>query len=240
MNRHCAPSTIQNADHRLDILSGFIEQMVAKDPEMHPHGRRTAQFAVALGAALELGGDALTELYYAGVLHDIGKLTLPDQLLHKDGPLSADEYTLVQSHPRAAAQLLEPFASLRGVAILIAHHHEHWDGSGYPFGLRGELIPLGSRILAVTDTYDALTSGQCHRPVHEKDSAVRLLQILAGTQLEPTLVSLWGTLAAADAFDRPLDATPLRTLQEATGRSVPTALARVGPLRMLGGPPLPL
>jgi HD-GYP domain-containing protein (c-di-GMP phosphodiesterase class II) len=240
MNGYCAPPTIQNADNRPDILSCFIEQMAAKDPEMHPHGRRTAQFAVALGSALGLRGDALVDLYYAGVLHDIGKLMLPDALLHKDGPLSADEYTLVQSHPRAATQLLEPFASLRGVAVLIAHHHEHWDGSGYPFGLRGELIPLGARILAVTDTYDALTSGQCHRPVHEKDSAVRLLRILAGTQLEPALVSLWETLAATNAFDCALDATPLRSLQEATGRSVPTARARVGPLRMLGGPPLPL
>lgn len=237
MKRDFAPFVTPDADNRADVLSFFIARMAAKDPEMHPHGQRTARFAVALGATLGLNAEELADLYYAGALHDIGKLMLPEAILRKAGPLSADEYTLVQSHPRAAAQMLESFACLRGVAVLIAHHHEHWDGSGYPFGLRRDLIPLGSRILAVTDTYDALISAQCHRPAHDKHSALRLVEIMAGTQLDPALVSLWKTLVKAEIFDGAVDALLSNASQEAIGRSVPTALSRVGPLRNPRRPP---
>src|SRR5687767_8556530 len=153
--------TLEN--HPLDTESGILRSLIGRmrdrDMEMLAHGDRTARFAVALGTALGLEGTALIELQHAGLLHDIGKLTVPDTLLRKKEPLTADEYVLVQSHPRAGARLLESFPVLHGPAILIAHHHEHWNGSGYPFGLRGEMIPLGSRILAVADAFDALTSG---------------------------------------------------------------------------------
>lgn len=136
--------------------------------------------------------------------------------------------------------LLEPFPSLCEAAILIAHHHEHWDGSGYPFGLRGEFIPLGSRILAVADTFDVLISGhcRCHRAALDKKSALGLLQVLTGTQLEPALVSLWATLAMP-THRTTGSATSPRDEQDAIGRVVLPPLLEWGPSEFVGGPPLP-
>ncbi|HET8580728.1 MAG TPA: HD domain-containing phosphohydrolase, partial [Nitrospiraceae bacterium] len=129
--------------------------------------------------------------------HDIGKLTLPEEILWKDGPLTADEYALVQCHPRAGASLLEPIPFLRIPAILIAHHHERWDGTGYPYGIRGRFIPLGSRILAVADTFDALTSSLSYRQCLSPESATRLLRVVAGSQLDSDLVEVFAGLAPA-------------------------------------------
>ena len=142
--------------------------------------------------------DELNDLCLASLLHDIGVLTLPRYLLDKGGPLSDEEYALLQSHPRAGAELLAPIPILRTAALWIAHHHERWDGFGYPYGLRGELIPLGARILAVADTFDALTSPQPYRPALDRKSATRLLRELAGSQLDPNLVAAFMRIAMAE------------------------------------------
>jgi HD-GYP domain-containing protein (c-di-GMP phosphodiesterase class II) len=143
-----------------------------------------------------LGETDLLDLYLAALLHDLGKLVLPDEILEKDGPLTAEEYVRVQRHPRAAADLLEPISSLRVPAVLIAHHHERWDGTGYPCSVRGPLIPLGSRILAVADTFNALTSNRPHRPACDPESALCLLETVAGSQLDPKLVKMFVGLMA--------------------------------------------
>lgn len=218
------------------LLTSLIGRMRERDPEMLAHGDRTAQFAVALGRALDLDGTALIELHYAGLLHDIGKLTLPDKLLRKNGPLTADEYAVVQSHPRAGARLLESFTFLRGPAVLIAHHHEHWNGSGYPFGLRGDLIPIGSRILAVADAFDALTSGHSTGLAYDNNAALRLLHALAGSQLEPKLVTLWDALARRLP---PPHRIPSVDTRPEGGLCLPP-LIEWGPSDLIGGPPLPL
>jgi len=229
--------TLEN--HPLDTESGILRSLIGRmrdrDMEMLAHGDRTARFAVALGTALGLEGTALIELQHAGLLHDIGKLTVPDTLLRKKEPLTADEYVLVQSHPRAGARLLESFPVLHGPAILIAHHHEHWNGSGYPFGLRGEMIPLGSRILAVADAFDALTSGHSTRFAHDKDAALRLLHALAGSQLEPKLVTLWDAVARRLPQ---LHHTPSMDERPEGGLCLP-ALIEWSPSACCGGPPLP-
>ena len=162
---------------------------------LRDHGIRTARYAVPLGQAAGFAPDELNDLCLASLLHDIGLLTLPLHILDKDGPLSDTEYALVQSHPRAGAELLAPIPFLRTAALWIAHHHERWDGCGYPYGLRGELIPLGSRILAIADTFDSLTSPQPFRPPLETGIAVRLLGDLAGPQLDPALVPVFVRLA---------------------------------------------
>ncbi len=148
----------------------------------------------------------LVHLRCAALLHDIGKLALPRELFDKDGPFTAEEYALVQCHPRAGAMLLADIPSLQVPAVWIAHHHERWDGCGYPYGLRGSLIPLGSRVLAVADTFDALTSPCAFRPVRDPASAIRLLRVGAGSQLDPTLVDAFAYQA-------------LRLLNAVTGRS---------------------
>ncbi|MBI4401313.1 MAG: HD domain-containing protein [Nitrospirae bacterium] len=177
----------------IEMLLALLRTMETHNPG---HGDRTANYAVALGNAVGLARADLIHLHYAALLHDIGKLTVPDEILEKDGPLTGEEYALVQSHPRAAAELLEPISFLRVQTVLIAHHHERWDGTGYPYGLRGSFIPLGSRILAVADTFDALTSNRPYQPARHPESALRLLQRIAGSQLDPELVKVFVGLTA--------------------------------------------
>lgn len=181
---------------QVEVVRALKQELERKQREISAHGDRTANYAVALGATVGLSEAALLDLYFAVLLHDIGRLTLPKDLLRKQEPLTAEEYTLVQCHPRAGAELLEPIPFLRVPAILIAHHHERWDGAGYPYGLKGPFIPLGSRILAVADTFDALTSDHPYDPARDPESAMRLLQIVAGSQLDPELVEAFIELTA--------------------------------------------
>ncbi|TAJ25175.1 MAG: HD domain-containing protein, partial [Nitrospirae bacterium] len=172
-------------------LLSLLQTMATQRPHLLGHGDRTASYALLLGTAVELSAADLIHLHYAALLHDIGQLTLPDELLKKDGPLTAEEYEQVQSHPRAGAELLEPISFLQIPALWIAHHHERWDGTGYPYGLPGPFIPLGSRILAVADTFDALTSNRPDGQLYNQESALRLLRMVAGSQLDPTLVEVF-------------------------------------------------
>lgn len=174
-----------------DAIEALMGLMTAISPRLASHGIRTAQYAVTLAKAAGLDSAEFLPLHWAGLLHDIGTLTLPDDLLHKESPLTAEEYALVQSHPRAGAELLAVIPSLQIAAVWIAHHHERWDGCGYPYGLRGPFIPIGSRILAVADTFDALATARCSAATREPRSALRLLQVVAGSQLDPELVELF-------------------------------------------------
>ncbi len=189
------PSTMEHlASSPIDALLTVIHLIESADRKLAGHGIRTARYAVPLGQAAGFAPEELNDLCLASLLHDIGVLALPAHILDKDGPLSDKEYALVQSHPRAGAELLAPIPFLRTAALWIAHHHERWDGCGYPYGLRGELIPLGSRILAVADTFDSLTSPQSFRPPLDMGVAVRLLGGLAGSQLDPALVPVFTAL----------------------------------------------
>jgi len=181
-------SSYSQTQLEVTLLFSLLQTMATQQPYLLGHGDRTASYALLLGKAAGLQAADLIHLHYAALLHDIGQLTLPDELLKKDGPLTDDEYEIVQSHPRAGAQLLEPISFLRVPALWIAHHHERWDGCGYPYGLRGRLIPLGSRILAVADTFDALTSDRSSGVARNTETALDLLQVVAGSQLDPELV----------------------------------------------------
>jgi HD-GYP domain-containing protein (c-di-GMP phosphodiesterase class II) len=171
------------------------------DRRLKGHGIRTAHYAVRLGHAVGFSSVELNDLCLASLLHDIGLLAIPRALLHKEEPLTDEEYALFQSHPRAGAELLAPIAVLRRPALWIAHHHERWDGFGYPYGLRGELIPLGARILAVADTFDSLTSAQPYRPCQSVATALQLLELIAGSQLDPDLVKTFVRLPGLDRDD---------------------------------------
>jgi HD-GYP domain-containing protein (c-di-GMP phosphodiesterase class II) len=175
----------------IDALHVLIDMIERVESRLKGHGIRTARYAVTLGRAVGLSATELNDLCLASLLHDIGLLTVPQTLLEKDGMLTAEEYALVQSHSRAGAELLEPIPFLRVPALWIAHHHERWDGFGYPYGLRGSLIPLGARILAIADTFDSLVSPHWNGQSHDTKSALCLLQLLAGSQLDPELVDVF-------------------------------------------------
>ena len=166
---------------QLRRLTRRIETLI---PGHFGHGERTAHYARMLGEVSSLTENQQIELHYAALLHDIGLLTLPGRLLDETAARSLDDYALIQSHPREGAALLSPYRFLSEAARLIAHHHERWDGAGYPYGLRGAYIPLAARILAIADVFDAIAirSTSLHR-------ALRTLQASAGSQFDPILTA---------------------------------------------------
>lgn len=181
------------AASRRDVESILVRQ-VSKEldralPWQAGHAARTAAAAVLIGEACGLDALATHDLKLAALLHDIGLLMLPAQLRSGSESLDPASYVAIQHHPRLGANLLEPFVFLREAAIMIAHHHERWDGSGYPYGIRGEFIPLGARILAVADAFESIQiPGAWDRAMRDR-VALRILRIASGTQFDPAVVN---------------------------------------------------
>ena len=179
---------------RRDVESILVQQVTKKLdhalPWQYGHGRRTAEISVLIGQAVGLTPGELHDLELAAFLHDIGLLMLPAHLARNRDPLEPEAYVAIQNHSRLGATLLEPFSFLREASILIAHHHERWDGSGYPYGIRGAFIPLGARILAIADAFDAIqVPGVCCRS-RRQAIALRIIQVSAGSQFDPELVQI--------------------------------------------------
>ncbi|MDO9118448.1 MAG: HD domain-containing phosphohydrolase [Nitrospira sp.] len=152
------------------------------------HGRRTATIALAVAREIGLSSDDLHHLTLAAYLHDVGLLMLPPGLMDSTAFLEPDTYVAVQNHCRIGAALLEPYAFLQEAAILVAYHHERWDGTGYPYGIRGPFIPLGARILSVADAFDAIQVPEATDSPLRDLIASRILRVAAGTQFDPTIV----------------------------------------------------
>ncbi|MDX1411282.1 MAG: HD domain-containing phosphohydrolase [Nitrospirales bacterium] len=131
---------------------------------------------------------------YAAYLHDVGKLSIPSEILTKQEPLSSQEYHQLQSHPSAALTLLESWPFLKTASIWIAHHHERWDGSGYPNGLKGAFIPLGSRIIAIADTFDVLTVRNPEEAETAWDVCLSIIKWYSGSQFDPELMDIFSKL----------------------------------------------
>ncbi|TKS60505.1 MAG: hypothetical protein EWM73_03095 [Nitrospira sp.] len=178
---------------RRDVESILVRQVGREIDRALPwqagHGRRTAAISLLVGQAIGLAPGELHDLKLAALLHDIGLLMLPHHLTIGVNRLDSESYVTVQNHPRLGATLLEPFFFLREASVLIAHHHERWDGSGYPYGIRGRFIPLGARILAIADAYDAIKVPDAD-PAVRNLVALRILQVASGTQFDPELVAV--------------------------------------------------
>jgi response regulator RpfG family c-di-GMP phosphodiesterase len=157
-------------------------------PMQAGHGRRTAAIAGLIGQAVSLTSGELHDLKLASLLHDIGLLMLPAHLAESRDSLDPESYVTIQNHSRLGASLLEPFFFLQQASVLIAHHHERWDGSGYPYGIRGKFIPLGARILSIADTFDAIQVPDVPCPDTRNKIALRILRVASGTQFDPTPV----------------------------------------------------
>lgn len=181
---------------RRDVESILVRQICREIDRALPwqagHSRRTAAISLLIGQAVGLTTGELHDLKLAAFLHDIGLLMLPPELTIGVSRLDPDSYVTVQNHPRHGASLLEPFFFLRKATVLIAHHHERWDGSGYPYGVRGRFIPLGSRILSIADAFDAIRIPEVLNRATRNRIALRILRVAAGTQFDPELVdALW-------------------------------------------------
>ncbi len=173
----------------VDALLTIAGAVEARDGYTGGHIERVTRYAVATGRVLEIGDQMLRHLWVAGLLHDLGKVAIPDQILGKPGRLTAEEYGIIQQHPSIGAAILERSPFLRPALPGVLHHHERWDGAGYPCGLRGEEISLEGRILAVADTYDAIVTTRPYRDRQPPDVAVREILRCAGSQFDPAVVS---------------------------------------------------
>ena len=157
----------------LHSLARMVEQ---RDSHTAGHCERLALSAVALGVAMRLDSASLLSLYVGGYLHDVGKVGIPDSVLFKPGKLTAEEWEIMRAHPVRGEEICRPLKSLRAVLPLIRHHHERWDGTGYPDGLRGTEIPLLARVLQVVDIYDALTNPRPYKHAYSSAHALEILQ----------------------------------------------------------------
>ena len=170
-------------------LLGLANALEAKDSYTRGHSERVAALSRRLASALGLSPAIVDTVGQAGLLHDIGKIGVPEAILRKPGSLSSEEWQIMRGHSVIGAQIVAPFEFFEGAARVIRHHHERWDGSGYPDGLMGEDIPLEARIVAVADVFDALTSERSYRPALTRDAARALLLQEAGRALDATIVA---------------------------------------------------
>ena len=179
---------LQQASFR--SLLGLANALEAKDAYTRGHSERVAALARRIALAAGVASGPADIIAQAGLLHDLGKIGIPEHVLRKPGPLSEEEWAVMRRHPIVGAQIVAPLEFFAEGAVIVRHHHERHDGSGYPDGLRGELIPLGARIVAVADVYDALTSDRPYRARLARDEAVRRLDVEAGQTLDARLTEL--------------------------------------------------
>ena len=172
-------------------LLGLANAIEAKDAYTRGHSSRVARLSRDLALAAGLARPAAETVSQAGLLHDLGKIGVPEAVLTKEGALTAEEWHVMRRHPIISAQIVAPLEFFDQGAVILRHHHERYDGSGYPDGLRGETIPLGARIVAVADVYDALTSDRPYRQRLSHADAVRHLQEQADQTLDGRLVQLF-------------------------------------------------
>jgi len=208
MVRHkLAINSLEEAESILFALAQAIEQ---RDAYTAGHCERLAGYSVAIGMALGLPRTQLLALHRGGFLHDIGKISIPDAILHKPGSLTAEEWALVKRHPIKGEEICSEMKSLRPVLPIIRSHHERWDGSGYPDGLRGNQIPLVARILQISDIYDALTTARPYKPALPPAEALGILKEEAKRGWrDPELVAVFGELHRAGVIDKSRSTFPI-------------------------------
>lgn len=192
----------------IECLTTALE---ARDAYSYGHSERVADMVSDLGKKIGLRRKELEIVHIAAHLHDIGKIGVPDNILRKPGKLFPHEWAQVRRHPEIGAQILSKSRYLRDVARMVLHHHERWDGKGYPAGLKGEEIPLGARLIAVCDTVDAMTSERPYRLPFSWDECLAEIKACKATQLDAVLVDkaeeLWPRWKAR--YQRPMPAGPV-------------------------------
>jgi putative nucleotidyltransferase with HDIG domain len=170
-------------------LEGWSRALDLRDKETEGHTQRVMDLTVELARAMGLREEELVHVRRGALLHDIGKMGIPDHILLKPGPLTDDEWVIMRKHPRYALDLLSPIAYLHRALDIPYAHHEKWDGTGYPRGLQGEGIPRTARIFAVIDVWDALRSDRPYRSAWSQDKALTYIQEQAGRHFDPAVVA---------------------------------------------------
>ena len=194
------PSSIMNMANRIEELKtenqlicemaakSILRALDAKDHYTFDHSMRVCYFSMVVGKELELNDEEMYELQLSSLFHDIGKIGTPDAVLNKPTRLSDEEFKIMREHPGQSYQILKEFTVFQKVAKYALHHHERYDGRGYPAGLKGEQIPLFSRIILIADTFDAMTSSRVYRKGLNYEHAFNELIEFSGSQFDPGLV----------------------------------------------------
>jgi putative nucleotidyltransferase with HDIG domain len=179
-------------------LTALMSALDARDRETEGHSIRVSRLACLLGEAMGLNGHQLKALERGALLHDIGKIGISDTILHKPGKLTDDEWRLMRIHPDIGARIVEGIPFLQDTLPVIRYHHERWDGSGYPVGLRDKDIPIQARIFAVADVFDALTSKRTYREKSTAEEALQYLREQAGVLFDPAIVEALAKIPYAE------------------------------------------
>jgi putative nucleotidyltransferase with HDIG domain len=192
---------LQRERHRLERVSTatlevLVNALEAKDPYLRGHSARVADLSANIATEMGLSEEDVERVRMAGRLHDLGKIGTRDAVVNKEGPLTADEFEHVKQHVIIGAQILAPLVHLGDIVAMVKSHHERFDGSGYPDGLRGEDVPMGGRIIAVAEVYDALTTARPYQEKMTPEQAVERMADLSGTVLDPRVYAALVRLVA--------------------------------------------
>ena len=182
---------ITSLERATQIVAALANAVEAKDLGLVHHCRWLAHHAARVGASVGLRNEELEAVAYGALLHDVGKIGVPEHLLRKEGPLSEDEWILMRRHPEIGERICRPLRASRIFAPIIRHHHERFGGDGYPDGLRGDRIPLGARIVTIADAYEAMVHGRPYQPAQAHERARDELLRLRGKQFDPELVPVF-------------------------------------------------
>jgi HD-GYP domain-containing protein (c-di-GMP phosphodiesterase class II) len=180
------------------LAMAMVEAVEAKDPYTRGHSERVHHLSMEIGRAIGLGAEELQDLHWGSLLHDVGKIGIPDAILCKPARLTKDEYTFIMVHPERSYEILRHIDQLKNAVPGARHHQEMWDGSGYPHGLAGDRIPLHARIMAVADTYDSITSSRAYRAGRPHEIAMAEITRVSGKQLDPAIVAVFEKVCAAE------------------------------------------
>jgi putative nucleotidyltransferase with HDIG domain len=178
-------------ENLFSTLYAFVETIEARDPHTKQHSIRVTQYAVSIAKAIGCSQEEIDVLNVSGNLHDIGKIGIPDNILLKPGKLTDEEYEIIKRHSSIGSNIIGHFTMWKTEEKIIKHHHERWDGKGYPDGLQGEEIPFLSRVLSVADVYDALTSDRSYRKRMPDDMALGMIRENTGSQFDPKIVDVF-------------------------------------------------
>ena len=180
----------------IGLVRSLVSAIEAKDSYTRGHSERVTRYAIMIAKLMQLNREQRHRLRWAAILHDVGKIGISDKVLNKKGPLTDEEFGLIKQHPKKGYDILKPVEQISYVLPVVLHHHERYDGKGYPEGLIGDAIPLEARIIAVADTFDAITSTRAYRSRRTGYEAMEIIDKVSGTQLDPKVV---------DAFIRVYD-----------------------------------
>ncbi len=192
-------------DQAIMTFTNFID---AKDPYTKGHSVRVALYAKEIARRMGIGGEELRNLYYEALLHDAGKIGIPDAILRKPGRLTAEEYGVIKTHTTIGNEILMKFTAIPNVRDGAHYHHERWDGKGYPEGLAGEIIPRHARIICVADSFDAMSSHRAYRDPFNREKILDELRSNAGSQFDPNIVPVMVDMIEDGFTDRVREEEP--------------------------------